>query len=77
MSVLSAIVSLTEPFRAGWARLRFSAPPAHQHPEYSSCLGPWELLPLCRGHREQKAERSGGKAKVGCEQACGDGDLMT
>lgn len=26
MSVLSAIVSLTEPFRAGWARLRVSAP---------------------------------------------------
>lgn len=69
-----------EPFRSGWAHTQAPAshpgPTANQHPSHSSCLGPWEPLPLCRGHKGQRPGRSGGKAEAGCEQAPGDRDLM-
>lgn len=72
-----------EPFRARarWAQAQAPGSPpgptANQHPVRSSCLGPREPLPLCRGHWGQRPGGSGGKAGAGCEQAPADADLMT
>lgn len=40
LSVLSALVSLTEPFRAGWARLRVPAPQQTSIPDTAAVWGP-------------------------------------